>query len=417
MTTKKLIGICMFLLIVIVLISFNVNALGITPARKVVNFESGLKQTVQFSIVNNERKEMEVAIFVEGEFADYVELSDNYFIFSSGDESKSVQYTFKLPQHLDPGTHETKITVRELANPEGTGGASVSASVAVVHQLHVKVPYPGKYATVSLKLAQTGRLDSITFIMPVNNLGTDDIKGAKGTIEIYDSSKNKITTLTTNEKSIESKKTGELTAVWSGDLTPGKYYAKAFATYDNEVTEEIEKLFFVGAVGLEILEIRVNEDFRLGDIAKFNILLENTWTEQIEEVYIEMILNKLDGTELVRFKTPTDSIGPLKRQEFIAYWDTTGMEPGEYESTLLLYYDGEVKEEKLKTVLSLNSIEFFLNGPTGRVAYSGSRVRKEVTLTFLVLMLLGANIVWFVYFKRKKKRTNKYKTQHLNIKK
>ena len=407
----------MFLLIVMISISYNVSALGVTPARKIVNFEPGLEQTVQFSVVNNEKKEMEVAIFVEGEFADYVELSDNYLVFNSNDNSKSVQYTFKLPQHLDPGTHETKITVRELTNPDNTGETFVSASVAVVHQLHVKVPYPGKYATIDLKLAQTGRLDSVTFIMPVHNLGTENIKSVKGNIEIYDSAKTKITTLTTNEKPIESKETGELTATWSGDLTPGKYYAKAFAQYDKNITKEIEKLFFVGAVGLEILEISVNEDFRLGDIAKFNILLENTWTEQIEEVYIEMILNKLDGTELVRFKTPTDSVGPLQRQEFIAYWDTIGMEPGEYESTLILYYDGEVKEEKLKTVLSVNSIEFFLNGPTGRVAYGGSRVRKEVTLTFLVLILLGANAVWFIYFKRKKKRTNKQKTQHLNIKK
>ncbi|MBU3940614.1 MAG: hypothetical protein KKH88_01665 [Nanoarchaeota archaeon] len=395
-------GFVFFLFLIVISLSQNVNALGVTPAKKVISFEPNEAQTVTFSVVNNEHKKMDIAILIEGDLADEIKLSENYLKFNANEETKEVKYSFILPDKLRPGISETKIIIRELSSSE-EGETFIGSTVAVVYKLKVKVPYPGKYALADLMLAQTGKIDSVNFIMPVDNLGTQDIHSAKGIIDIYDSKNSKVATVTTNEKGIKSKETEELTAVWEGNLTQGRYYARAFAEYDGNVTDEVEKMFFVGDVDLEILEIKINEDFKLGEIAKFNILLENTWTEELKEVYSEMVLYDTNEKEVLRFKTPTESIGPLKRQEFVAYFDTAGMKEGEYESVLMLHYDGRIKEHKVKTTVTLNSIEFFLEGITGGVVYSGAETNKETTLIVLVLILVAANIFWFAYFKKRKK--------------
>ena len=72
MKQTKIIGMGMLLVMFILLISFNVNALGVTPARKTIDFQAGLEESVDLEILNNEHKDMRVAIFVEGDLAQYV---------------------------------------------------------------------------------------------------------------------------------------------------------------------------------------------------------------------------------------------------------------------------------------------------------------------------------------------------------
>src|SRR3989338_2920982 len=68
----------MFLLIgimfIIIVLTENVLALGITPGRTTINFEPGLKKEVQFSVLNAENKEMEVVFFVQGELNESIKL-------------------------------------------------------------------------------------------------------------------------------------------------------------------------------------------------------------------------------------------------------------------------------------------------------------------------------------------------------
>jgi len=402
-------GFGLFLIFVIILFTQNVSALGVTPARKIVDFEPGALYEVEFSIVNNEHKEMDVAVFVEGELADRIKLDKNYLKFNANEELKSIKYTFSLPNEMLPGTRETKILIKELPPSMAHEGAIVTASVSLTYQLQVQVPYPGKYATIELKTVQTGKTDHVSFLMPVNNFGTQDIVSVKGIIDIYGPTNEKITTINTVGGSVKSQERIDLTATWIGEINPGKYFAKGVAIYDGETTTEVEKVFNVGEIDIIILEIRVNEDFRLGDIAKFNILLENKWAEELKEVYAEMVVYTLDNKEVIRFRSATEPIAALGKQELIAYWDTAGIKEGEYKTTLILHYDGNTKEEELKTTVSLNDIKFSAYGVTGQVAYSGessSVFKRESTWFMVVLILVGINVFWFVYFKKRKKSSN-----------
>ena len=390
------IGLCVLFIVVIILLSQNILALGVTPARKLVDFEPGLTQTVEFSIVNSENKDMAVSISVSGELADSVELSDEYLEFASTEREKSIQYTFTLPQKMAPGTRKTEIVVREISSPKESSGTVLTARVAVAHQLRVQVPYEGKYAEIDLKIAETGRTDVVNFIIPVSSLGKENIDGARGKIDIYGSDNKKVITIWSDEQGVSPGEKAELTAAWSENVELGKYYAKAIVFYDKESTGEVERAFTVGEVDLEILEIRVNRDFKLGDIAKFNIFLENKWDEELEEVYAEMILYTLNDEEVVSSKGATESIEAFGKEDVVVYWDTVGVREGNYKTNLILYYDLNIKEEELDTKISSDSIEF--SKFTGAVVGVGDTNQIVIALIF-GLVLIG--ILWFI-FKRKK---------------
>ena len=61
----------------VILLSYNVMALGITPGRSTFEYQSGEEKKVDFTIVNTEKKEMNLVVLIEGEFNESIGLSEN----------------------------------------------------------------------------------------------------------------------------------------------------------------------------------------------------------------------------------------------------------------------------------------------------------------------------------------------------
>ena len=401
MNMNKKIGLCIVLLVFSLLLIQNVLAIGIAPARKIIDFSPGSEQTFDVKIMNNEQKNMKVVMYVEGEYANLVTFSEIELEFQSGDDEKVVKYTVKLPQKMDkPGEHKIEIVAREIPVKGAVEGVSVDISVAVVSQFIVNVPYPGKYATTELKIVETGRTDQVDLIVVVHNFGTQKIVEAKGTIDIFGPTNEKLATIVSESGSIESGQREEFKAVWSGDINPGKYFAKLSVSYDGDVTE-YEREFEVGSSEIEIKDITVR-DFKLGEIAKFEILVENKWADTMRNVYTELII-KESGTEIGRFKSASEDVGSLAKETLIAYWDTAGVEEGVYDATVILYYNEKSASQDMKAHISLTSIYFDAFG-TGLVTSSTSGGVNWMAIGLGVLIII--NIAWFIFFKlrnRKKK--------------
>ena len=139
--------------------------------------------------------------------------------------------------------------------------------------------------------------------------------------------------------------------------------------------------------------------FKLGEVAKFNILVENKWSEKIKDVYTDLLISE-GGEEIGRFKSASEDIDSLSKQELTAYWDTAGVKVGEYDAKIALYYDDKVVEKDMKTKVSLNSISF--SGFTGAVVgENGSN--KNLFIGIIVILVL-INLSWFIYFKIKNKK-------------
>ena len=403
MRAKRILFILAGLLIVLTM--QNVLAIGITPGRTTINFEPSLHKEVSFSIINSEHKDMSVVFMVKGELSESITLSRAYTDFSSTEDSKSFTYIIDLPQKISkPGKYEAEIVALEMPKDIKEKGTFAGATIAVVTQLHVYVPYPDKYLEAELNIIGSEGEGKTIFFIPITSRGKLDIVNAKAVIDIYTSLNEKITTIESTTTSLNSLERKELVAEWQANVNPGKYLAVATVIYDNEVVK-VEKEFNVGAKVLEILEINVR-DFELGGIAKFDALVENKWSNDLEEVYLNIIVYNNEGEIMADFKSPTYDITGLSKSEMVAYWDTAGVHEGTYDGKLILKYGEETTDRNIQMKITDNSIEVI--GLTGRVIVKGGgEFNLNNMLLIAVIFLIIVNIIWFVVVKKliKKKRS------------
>jgi methionine-rich copper-binding protein CopC len=404
---SRLNGIALLLaaLIALSLGAANAKAIGVTPGRTTVDFEPNLEKSVTFTILNNEHKEFNAFVYAEDELKDIITADKNIVEFRETDDSKPFTFRYKLPEKMEkPGDHWAKIVVMEM--PPGSGspaeGQVVLATTAVVHQLRVRVPYPGKYAEIELVANEAEPNGTVNFFVKIYNLGTENVYKAFATVDILGPTNEKIDTLESEPIEIESKKTGEIAVPWQANVNPGMYHAVATVNYDGNVASA-EKNFGVGALRIEVLDVKVR-NFALGGIAKFEINVENKWNQKVEGVFAEMIMSNQNGDHVASFRSASIDVDPLQRSALYAYWDTQGVEKGAYDAKLVLHYAGKTAEKLMKTYVNLESIDTEIVGITAHaVTAKGGAGPGADILVPLVLILVMINAGWFFYFRRKKK--------------
>ena len=380
-----------------------VSALGITPGRQTIDFEPGLEKTLSFSIINNDHRAFNAYIYTEGDLKDYVNFDKEIIEFNESDNSRSVEYRVKLPERLDPpGDHWAKIVVMELPKgmeaPEGV--TQIVATVAVMHQLRVKVPYPGKFMQLEMSVQEAAPNESVKFFVKMYNLGTEDIARAQATIEILGPTNEVIASIDTEPKAVKSMSKDELNAVWRANANPGKYHAVATVRYDGE-SGMAEQNFYIGNMLVDVLDVSV-KDFRLGGIAKFDILAESRWNQPINDVYAQLIVRDENDNKVADFKSASLDMQPFERAHLYAYWDTEGINEGSYVTQLSLFYGDRKTEREIRTRVGLNSITTEIIGiSVGAVTAQGG-VLDQYPIIILVVILIAINFSWFLYFRKRK---------------
>jgi hypothetical protein len=398
----------LILIVGILLLAFvsNVHALGISPGRTSVEFESGAEKTVQINLANTGGKAMKVSVSVEGELKSYVTLEKESLEFSQSEESKQFSYKVKLPETLEPGLHTAEIVVLEAANSGGEG-TQVGATVAVVSQLYVYVKCPGKCVEADINILNSEPNSTASIVIPVVNRGKLNIEQASAVIEIYTASGEKVKTIETDKKSIVSGARVELTGRWDVNVPAGNYIAKADVVYDSE-TKKIEKPITIGKETLAINQILVN-DFNLGGIAKMQILVENKWNEKLSGVFANLIISNSENNQVADIKSASEDILPLTKTELVAYWDTAGIQEGVYSGKLAVRYGTGASERDLVLKVSQNNLD------VSGVGYAVSPVSSGLSITTILLIIVGVlvvgNIVWFVIYRRMKGKSGKTKFQ------
>ena len=374
----------------------NVSAIGITPGRTTINFEPGLHKEVSFSILNSEHKDMSVVFTVKGNLSESVTLTQTYAEFSSSEDSKSFTYLIDLPEKVDkPGKYKIEIVALEMPKDIKEKGAFVGATVSVVTQLYIYVPYPNKYLEAEVNVVESEGKE--IFFVPITNRGKLDIVNAKAVIDIYTSLNEKVATIESNTDSLASLERKELVAEWEPDVNPGRYLAIVTVLYDDEVFKT-EKKFNIGEKFLEILEVNI-KDFELGGIAKFDALVENKWSNDLKDVYLNIIVYNDEGEVMADFKSPNYKIGSMEKSKIVAYWDTAGVHKGTYDGKIILKYGEKSTERNIQMKITEDSIEVM--GLTGHVVIKQKgKFNMNKILIILVVFLIVVNIVWFVVVKR-----------------
>jgi hypothetical protein len=380
-----------------------VSALGVTPGRKTMDFEPGLDQEISFTIVNNDHRAFNAYIYTEGDLKDYITFDKEIVEFNESDNSKPFTYRIRLPEKLDPpGDHWGRIIVMELPTgmevPEGV--TQIVATVAVMHQLRVKVPYPGRFMQLELSIQEAVPNESVKFFIKMYNLGTEDIAKAQAVIDIMGPTNEVIATIETDPKSVGSMSREELTAVWNARVNPGKYHAVATVRYDGEAGK-VEDNFYVGNMLVDVMDVSV-KDFRLGGIAKFDVLAESKWNQPIPGVYAHLIINDEQDNKVADFRSASIDMQPFERAHLYAYWDTEGVSEGEYVTRLSLNYGDRSTEREIRTKVGLNSITTEIIGiSVGAVTAQGGLL-DQYPIIILVVILIAINFSWFLYFRKRK---------------
>ena len=403
-STNKSFLLLTFTALVFILTLQTISSIGITPGRTTINFEPGLQAEIPFSIINTEGKDMSVVFTVSGDLSESITLTQAFAEFSSSDDSKSFSYLINLPLKFDkPGIHQAEIIALELPKDIRETGAFVGATVAVVTQLYVNVPYPNKYLEGDVNVIESGEGANTIFLIPIVNRGKLDIGDARAIVDIYTILNEKIATIESESVSVKSLEKAEIIIDWPTDANPGRYLAVVTIIYDNEVLE-LRKEFNIGELSLEIIEVFV-EDFELGGIAKFEALIENKWSNDLKDVFLNILVYNDEGETMADFKSPTYDLNALSKSELVAYWDTVGVKKGTYDGKLILRYGEKSIERNIALKITDFDIEIF--GVTGRVIVKrGGTFNFNNLLVIVLVFLVIANIVWFVVVKRllKKKR-------------
>ena len=404
MKNNKQIGVVILIFIALIILSNNVYSLGIVTTRENFDFEPNAKFSGSFTVLNDENKDLRIFISAREEVAQYITLHDVIVTFKAEESQKSFIYELNLPTSFEkPGTHIGEIVVREIPKGAEQGGTFVGTTVAVVSEVKVRVPYPGKYAETKLEISKANVNEIVTFIVPVINLGEENIARAKGDISVLGPTSEELAKLETEEKAVKAKTTEELKTSWLAAVNPGVYHASLKVDYDGKFAQA-EKNFFVGNMMIDILNVTV-KDFRLGGIAKFSILMANRWNQPVDDIFAEIVIENDKGDQVAQIKSASTSIAALSQGELSAFWDTEGIAEGSYNAKLIIHYAGKTTEKQIKLAVALDRIDALLPGATARAVQkeAAQQIGRDTWLMILVFVLIIANVAWFIYVRKGKK--------------
>jgi hypothetical protein len=391
------------LFIVSLFLISSAYALGVTPARTTIDFEPGLTKTINFDIINSEGKDMRlVGSVVAGELDNYISLPLKEMFISAGEKSKTFSYNINLPESLSPGLHKGEILITELSEEMDLGVTQVLATLAVVTQLYIYVPYPGKYADAKMVVYNANQGEDVLFVFPVVSAGEFDLTSVKANVEIFNKMGEKIDNFTTSTINIPSREKKEIVYKWKAEVIIGEYLASASLIYDEGVIN-LEGFFSVGIKELELKEITA-KGFRLGEIAKLEMLVENKWSEPISGFYIETKIKNDKGDIISSFQSPIQNIDALSKQLFASYWDTAGVRVGTYETEISINYADKSSKNNLKFKVDENELTIFGLGYVVSTDKKGSTDTLFVVLIIIIVFLILINLLWFFLLRKRIKK-------------
>ena len=341
------------LLILFILLISNAYALGLSPAKKDLDFKTE-QQSSEYIVVNNEHRDLFLNIYATGELADFISFSEENITMPGNEDQKKFTAYFNLPSSLKPGENKGKIIIEEFIPNIGIGDTQVYAKFRVVSLLAVNVPYPDKYVDVDIELKGDNVGEPIEITVNVKNLGKENLDSVQAFFDIYENNE-KLESLETNKGNLLKGDTKQLfTKLETKNMQPGFYSAVAKIVYDqNEI--ELGKDFNVGDEHIKILGY--TKYFVENEVNRLEVDSENEWNQKLRNVYGEI---KINGFNII--KTLSADFEPRERKILSTFWDTTGIGLGKYPINITLFYSnktttesGDVDVVTLKEFESLNS--------------------------------------------------------------
>ncbi|HKL24203.1 MAG TPA: hypothetical protein VJ912_02625 [Candidatus Nanoarchaeia archaeon] len=378
MKSKKVFLVFVCFLTVILILNMLDASLGLTPAKRSLNFEPGSKSVFEYR-VNTDNPEKELILYSKGNLSEYVSLNKEKLIGGGGFKA-----TLSLPEKIEkPGRHRILIGVKEKIDKEL---ATVGTSVAVQGVIYVHVPYPGRYIEINnFKAENANAGEPVRFSFELINRGKENLT-IKPEIEIYSKNK-KEETLNFKTRKLETGKNIKLKKdLQTQDYNPGEYYANLIVDYGNKTKEKTN--FRLGTLKVDILNH--TKSIKLEGVKRFDIKVESKWNNKIPNLYgIVTFYN--ESSVISKIKTPSSTIEPWEKKQISGFLDTKKFNEEEYKANITLKYSGN-STEKMSNVTFIKEDSLFTNP-------------WIISIISAIIIVGGALIV--IYLRKNKKKLKK----------
>jgi len=385
----------LLMLFILLISSFNVEAFGIAPSRKIINYDpsplADNSHTITARIVNSEAKDMTLQLSADGELAEYVTINDPILNIDSSEGEKYFTYDINLPEDLSPGSRSVNIVATEIS----ANGASsnIGGYISLTHQLFVNVPYTGLHAGAEISISSSEN-NIITATAIVSNIGDQQISDIDARLEIFEAgnsgngnivySKN----IDSFDQSLSPSENVRIEDRFSLEKR-GEYTAKFIIEYDNKKIEQTRD-FRTGSYAIEVLGAEV-DNFRLGTIAKFDIDLASEWNTQIDNVYTEMTIFDQDENIVDTIKSDRVTIDPdgASEESLVAYWDTKDVKSGVYRIELKVFAGDQIITKEYYTTVGIDKIIIDEDAPQSSGLEKEGKAGKIILIVLLIIILVG----------------------------
>tara|TARA_Y100000310_G_scaffold232555_1_gene235404 strand:+ start:578 stop:1684 length:1107 start_codon:yes stop_codon:yes gene_type:complete len=301
---------------------------GVTPASYEVDFKPNLKGSFDFNFIFDEGVEAEIYVSdFFGDMGQYASVNKEKLVGGG-----KVTAYLRLPAEAEePGVHVIRIHARQL--PSEVAGLALIANVGGI--IKVKVPYPGKYATLELRAENANVGESVEVKLKIYNKGKEMITIFP--ILVVSNGNGEVEKLSYEAYNLATTEDIELTKmIDTSDYLAGDYNLTAIVEYGGDKPAQVDSVFRLGELYLGISNY--TKSFEQDKIERFEVEVESFWNDAVKGVYANVSV--LDSE--LSFLTPSIDIAPWRKGELVGFLDTSEIESGRFKANISVYYEGKI---------------------------------------------------------------------------
>lgn len=352
------------LLLFVLLNACLCTAFMISPPSKTVNFIPNSTVEEYLNIINSDQVSLNISLSVTGNLKDILFFENPVISMGQDEQNVPAKILLRFPLELSPGIHKIGVQITPVLTPSKD---VVFAFVSFIIPFFIRVPYPSKYADISIVVLNVDEGTPVPIFVEFDNMGSEDIMRAGAKIDLYEPSEKLVTSLTAPDISISKNSFGKTQAQPAPILKRGLYRAVAQVYYD-DFNKTAETNFTVGEPLIRIKKLTTNRLIR-NEINKVVFTASNEWNTEFSATgYLE--INKQKN------ELPSFELKPNEEKEITGFFDTTGIAPGEYTLSITLAYANQLKTEMFPVTITEKTV-----------------IPEKIIKSSLLLIVLGIVII------------------------
>jgi len=260
----------------------------------------------------------------------YVSLSEAKVV---GPSLKEFTVTIRFPENItaEPGMREILVGAEEMID-EGKG---IVPKTKVQYRVNIYILYPEKYIDAHFSTQNVNENETADFGVEVSNFGVPDIKVLMVTVDIFNSTNDRIKQA---ESGLHSLKSGETDVIHvqldTTGMKAGTYNATANVYYDGSELP-LDGSFRIGHMKVRV--VNYTQAIFAEKINRFDVEVENEWNGKIDSILADITI--ATPSRNLTARTTTESMGMLSKMILTGFVDADGIEPGEYPVKIELFYE------------------------------------------------------------------------------